>query len=145
MEGGEVDEGMSDSDRVRLDVQALRDRMTQPRGATLHISESLDFETVLQGVVDIARALTDSKYAVLMTLDESERAQDFIASGMSAEDDQVMEDFLPEGLRVYQNLSGLQEPLRVSDYSHYVSSIGLSELLPFAVSSFLAAPIRHGE
>ena len=79
--------------------------MTQPCGATLHISESLDFETVLQGVVDIARAVTDSKYGVLTTLDESERAQDFISSGMSAEDDQAMEDFLPEGLRVYQGTS----------------------------------------
>ena len=138
--GGDMD----DSDGLRLEIQALRDRMTQLCGATLHISESLDFETVLQGVVDTARVLTDSKYGVLTTLDESERPQDFVTSGMSAEDYQAMEDFLAEGLWVYQYLSSLQEALRVSDYSGYVSSIGLSDLLPFPVSSFLAAPIRHG-
>ncbi len=135
---------MDDSDRLRREVQALRERMTQLCGATLHISESLDFETVLQGVVDSARALTDSKYGVLTTLDESERPQDFVTSGMRAEDHQAIEDYLPEGLRAYQYFSGLQEPLRVSDYSDYVSSIGLSDFLPFAVSAFLAAPIRHG-
>ena len=135
---------MDDPGRLRLDIQLLRERMTQLGAATLRISESLDFETVLQGVVDSARVLTDSKYGVLTTLDESERPQDFVTSGMSAADHQAMEDYLPEGLRVYQYLSGLREPLRVSDYSEYVSSIGLSDLLPFPVSSFLAAPIRHG-
>ena len=135
---------MEDSDMLRRGIQALRDRMTQLCGATLHISESLDFETVLQGVVDTARVLTDSKYGVLTTLDESKRPQEFLTSGVSGEDYQAILDFLPEGLWVYQYLSSLQEPLRVSDYSHYVSSIGLSDLLPFAVSSLLAAPIRHG-
>ena len=135
---------MDDPGRLRLDIQLLRERMTQFGAATLRISESLDFETVLQGVVDSARVLTDSKYGVLTTLDESERPQDFVTSGMSAADRQAMEDYLPEGLRVYQYLSSLREPLRVSDYSEYVSSIGLSDLLPFPVSSFLAAPLRHG-
>ena len=118
--------------------------MTRLSGALLHISESLDFETVLQGVVDTACELTDSKYGVLTTLDESESPQDFVTSGMSAEDHQAMEGYLPEGLRVYQYLSGLREPLRVSDYRDFVSSMGFSVLLPFSVSSFLAAPIRHG-
>ena len=135
---------MDDADRLRLEVQALRHRMTQLCGATLRISESLDFETVLQGVVDAARALTDSKFGVLTTLDDSERPQDFVTSGMSAEDYQAMVDDRHAGLRMYQYLSSLREPLRVSDYRDYVSSIGLSDLLPFSVSSFLVAPIRDG-
>ena len=134
---------MEDPDRLRLEIQALRDRMTQLCSATLHINESLDFETVLQGVVDTARALTDSKYGVLTTLDESDRPQDFVTSGMREEEHRAMED-LPDGLVVYRYLSDLRDPLRVSDYRGYVSSIGLSDLLPFPVSSFLAAPMRHG-
>ena len=40
---------MDDSDRLRREIQALRDRMTQLSRATLRINESLEFETVLQG------------------------------------------------------------------------------------------------
>ena len=94
---------MNEADRLRLEIQSLRDRMTQLCGATLRINESLDFETVLQGVVDAARALTDSKYGVLTTLDESERPQDFVTSGVSAEEYEAMEGFLPDGLAVYSS------------------------------------------
>ena len=118
--------------------------MTQLSRATLRINESLDFETVLQGVVDTARALTTSKYGVLTTLEEPERPHDFVTSGMSAEDRQILKDTPPEGLLVYKYLSGLREPLRVSDYGDYVSSVGISDFLPFSVNSFLTAPIRHG-
>ena len=36
---------------------ALRDRLTRLSEASLRINESLDFDTVLQGVLDSARAL----------------------------------------------------------------------------------------
>ena len=135
---------MEEADQLRSEVHALRDRMTQLCRATLHITESLDFETVLQGVVDSARALTEATYGVLTTLDESERPDDFVASGVSEEDRRAFEEFLPDGLEVYRYLSGLREPMRVSHYGDYVASIGLSDFLPFPVSSFLTAPVRHG-
>ena len=135
---------MEEAEQLRSEVHALRDRMTQLCRATLHITESLDFETVLQGVVDSARALTEATYGVLTTLDESERPDDFVASGVSEEDRRAFEEFLPDGLEVYRYLSGLREPMRVSHYGDYVASIGLSDFLPFPVSSFLTAPVRHG-
>ena len=135
---------MNDLDSLKQEIQALRDRMTQLCAATLSINETLDFETVLQVVLDNARCLANAKYGVLTTLDESDRPQDFVTSGMSEKEHRILETYPPGGLSVYKYLSGLREPLRVSDYRHYVSSIGLTDFLPFSISSLLTAPIRHG-
>ena len=135
---------MDDSDGLRREIEALRDRMTKLCGAALQINESLALETVLQEVVDTARALTNSKYGVLTTLDESDRPNDFVTSGMSEEDHRTLASYPPEGLRAYGHFSGLREPLRIDDYNEYVSSIGLSDiLLPFSVSSIMTAPVRY--
>ena len=42
-------ENMDDSDSLRKELQAMRDRLTQLCEASLRINESLDLETVLQG------------------------------------------------------------------------------------------------
>ena len=135
---------MDDPDRLRLEVQALRDRMTRLSAATLHINESLDFETVLQDVLDSARVLTDSSYGVLTTLDESESPREFVTSGMTEEEHRRMNDPTPEGLRIYRYLSGLRQPLRISNFSEYMSQFGLSYPLPNPVGAFMTAPVRHG-
>ena len=121
----------------------MRDRLTQLCEASFRINESLDLETVLQGVVDTARTLTNSTDGVLTTLDKSERPHDFVPSEMSAEHHRTLENYTPEGMLMYNYLSGLREPLRVSNYSDYASSIGISYILPFSISSSLTVPIRH--
>ncbi len=45
--------------------QALRDRLSRLSQASLRINESLDFETVLQGVLDSACSLTGARYGVM--------------------------------------------------------------------------------
>ena len=135
---------MDDANSLKLEVQALRDQLVHLSAASLRINESLDVETVLQEVVDSARQLTDSRFGVITTRNDSGRPHDFVTSGISHADYAAMENCLPDGLRVYEYFSGLREPLRVSDYREYVASIGLSNLLPFPVSSFLTASIRHG-
>ena len=47
------------------------DRLTRLSQASLRINESLDFDTVLQDVVDSARALTASRYGAITVLGES--------------------------------------------------------------------------
>ncbi len=42
-------ENMDDSDSLRKELQAMRDRMTQLCEASLRINESLDLETVFRG------------------------------------------------------------------------------------------------
>ena len=44
--------------------RALRERLALLSEASLSINESLDFDTVLQGVLDSARSLTGARYGV---------------------------------------------------------------------------------
>ena len=111
--GGEVTQGNSHRDDGILEG---RYRLFWPIWASLRINESLEFDTVLQQVVDCACSLTDSRYGVITTLDGSGRPLDFVTSGLAGEERRGLEDFLPEGLLVYQYLSQLEQPLRVSDY-----------------------------
>ena len=101
---------------------------------------------MLQGVLDSACSLTGARYGVITLLDESGQVQDFVTSGLTAEEHRRFTD-LPEGMMFFQYLSNIQEPLRLRDFHSYIRELGLPEFLPpMAVSSplpFLAAPIRH--
>ncbi len=133
-----------DPEEHGLETEALRDRLSRLSEASLRISESLDLDTVLQEVVDSARALTNSAYGVITTLDDTGLPKDFVTSGMSPGAHQALENYLPEGLLVYRYLSALREPLCIGNYGEYIASLGLSDFLPISASSFLTAPIRHG-
>ena len=50
------------SDELLRENQALRERLSRLSQASLRINESLDFDTVLQEVVDSARTLTGARY-----------------------------------------------------------------------------------
>ena len=120
--------------------EALRERLSRLSGASLRINESLDFDTVLQEVVDSARAFTASRYAAITVLDEAGRLSDFIVSGLTRKEHQGLWD-MPEG---FQYLSGLEEPLRVSNIDNHLRALGMPEFLPSVqATSLLVAPIRH--
>ena len=127
-------------------MEALRERLSRLSEASLRINESLDFETVLQGVLDSARSLTGARYGVITLLDDAGRIQDFLYSGLTSEQHRRFMDF-PEGMPFFEYLSSISEPLRLEDFHSYTRSLGLPEFRPpFPVSSplpFLAAPIRH--
>ena len=123
---------------------SLRDRLSRLSQASLRISESLDFDTVLQEVVDSARALTNARYGVLTTLDGSGRPVDFVTSGMTDDEHRALENFLPGGLMIFEYLSGLERPLRVGNYHSHIASLGLPEFSLVPAGSFMTAPIRRG-
>ncbi len=52
------------------------DRLSRLSAASLRINESLDFDTVLQGVLDSARSLTAARYGVMTLLDDAGRVDD---------------------------------------------------------------------
>ena len=131
------------SDHRDRELASLRERLSRLSEASLRINESLDLDTVLQVVVDSARVLTDSRYGVITTLDGSGRPLDFVTSGLTGEERLGLENFLPDGLLVYQYLSVLDRPLRVGDYPTHVSSLGLPDFSSVPIGPFLAAPIRH--
>ena len=63
---------------------ALKDRLSRLSQASLRINESLDFDTVLQGVLDSARSLTGARYGVMTLLDDGGPVEDFLSSGITA-------------------------------------------------------------
>ena len=52
---------------------ALRERLAILSQASLRINESLDFDTVLQGALDSARALTGGRYEVMTLMEDGGR------------------------------------------------------------------------
>ena len=103
---------MDSPDELHRRIQQLEERLSRLSEAGLRINESLDFDTVLQEVVDSARALTASRYGAITIPGEVFRRPTFIASGLTEEEHQGFWD-MPEGLGFFEYLSGLEEPLRV--------------------------------
>ena len=127
--------------------QALRDRLSRLSEASLRINESLDFDTVLQGVLDSARALTQARYGVATLLDDAGLVQDVLSSGFAPQEAERLWGLEPEGRALLVYLSRSQEPLRFSDLFTHMRSAGLPEFeLPVQVGStlpFLAAPVLY--
>ena len=137
---------MEQADDQAREIAELRDRLSRLSQASLRINESLDFDTVLQGVLDSACSLTGARYGVITLLEDSGQVQDFVTSGLTPEEHRRFTD-LPEGMMFFQYLSNIQEPLRLRDFHSHIRSLSLPEFQPpMAVSTplpFLAAPIRH--
>ena len=137
---------MGNAGELARENEALRQRLSRLSEASLHISESLDFGTVLQGVLDSARSLTGARYGVITLLDDGGRIQDFLYSGLTPDESRQFAEF-PNGMLFFEQLSSIGEPLRLRDFHGYVRALGLPEFQPpMAVSSplpFLAAPLRH--
>ena len=125
------------------EIAELRERLALLSQASLRINESLDFDTVLQEVVDSARALTASRYGAITVLGEAGQTPDFIVSGLSREEHQGLWD-MPQGRAFFEYLSGLEQPLRVSNVDSHLSALNMPSFLPsVSVKSLLVAPIRH--
>ena len=137
---------MKDAGELERENAALRDRLSRLSQASLRINESLDFDTVLQRVLDSACSLTGARYGVITLLNESGRIQDFVYSGLTPEESRQFAEF-PNGMLFFEYLSSIGEPLRLRDFHGYARELGLPAFRPpMAVSSplpFLAAPIRH--
>ena len=137
---------MNPAAEMERDNEALRARLTRLSQASLRINESLDYPTVLQGVLDSARSLTGAGYGVMTFLDDSGVPRDFLSSGMTVEEDGRLWD-LPEGMRLYEYLGSITSPLRLPDLLGHLRSQGLPEVrqaLPVGpVLPFLGAPIFH--
>ena len=139
-------EKLQNADDLARENEALRDRLSRLSEASLRINESLDLDTVLQGVLDSARSLTGARYGVITLLDDSGGIRDFLSSGMTAGEAEQLWD-LPGGMRLFEYLSGISEPLRLPDLLGHIRSLGLPEFRPplavGPVVSFLAAPVLH--
>ena len=134
---------MENSDKGDREAAALRDRLSRLSEASLRINESLEFDSVLQEVVDAARALTGSRYGAISVFGEAGEVQDFIVSGMTPDEHQGLWG-TPQGQRLFEYLCGLDGPLRMADMSSHVRALETPDSLPpVCVTPLLVAPIRN--
>ena len=137
---------MNRSNKLEQENDELRDRLSKLSEASLRINESIDLDEVLQGVLDSARSLTGARYGVITLLDDSAWVQDFLPSGMTQDEARRIWD-TPHGIRIFEYLSSLSEPLRVPDILSLLRSLELPEFPPpvsvGSVVSFMAAPVLH--
>ena len=127
-------------------IRELEERLALLTQASLRVNESLDFDTVLQGVMDSARSLTGARFGAITLADDAGGLQDFLFSGMTAEDARQYQD-LPDGIRFLEYLNSVPGPLRVPDLPSHFRAMGLPEFRPPVAGdgpmSFLLAPIIH--
>jgi len=97
---------LTDGPATRED-EALRERISRLSAAILRINASLDVATVLQEVVDSARALTAARYGIIATVDDSGAVQDFVASGFTQEEQDQLASW-PDGPRLFERLRDLE-------------------------------------
>ena len=120
---------MKRTDELARENEALRDRLSRLSEASLRINESLDFDTVLQEVLDNACSLTGARYGVITLFDDTGAMGDFLAHGLTGEQAQQLWE-LPEGLMFFEYLSRITGPLRVGDFAGHTRSLGLPEFHP---------------
>ena len=136
---------MVHSDRRDREFEALEERLSRLSEASLRINESLDFDEVLQGVLDSARSLTAANYGVMTLLDDGGRVQDFLSSGLTPEETEQLR-VMPDGPRIFESLTPISEPMRIPDLLEHVRALGFCGFnlpLPVGAFRFMAAPMFH--
>ena len=132
---------MTSKEELKREVEALRARSARLNAAILRISASLDLNTVLNEIVDTARALTGARYGAITTIDSAGGLEDFMASGFTPEELREMTEW-PDGWRLFEHLSALTKPLRLPDFAAWAHSLGYSpERIP--AKTLQATPMSH--
>ena len=132
---------MPDRDRLTRENAALRERLDRLIDASLRINASLDLHTVLPEVLEAARALTDARWGVSVTIDAEGGVEDFVCSGLTEGELERMVAW-PHGPDLWAHLRDLPGPLRQDDMSAYVAGRGFSShWVPD--TTFQGTPMRH--
>ena len=128
------------------EIRALRDRLSRLSEASLRITEDLDFNSVLQGVLDSARSLTGARYGVIALHNDKGVVEDSLSSGLTADESDSLWT-LPDWPMYFAYMSSLPAVLRVPDLISHFRSVGLPELCPpidvGEKMSFIAFPVLH--
>ena len=113
VQGGTDERPRADGGRER---GATRAHLRAQRGE--RISASLDLETVLNEVVDSARALTGARFGAIATIDEAGAPQDFVTSGFTEEEHRRLAEW-SDGPRLFEHFRDLPGPVRIADLAAY--------------------------
>ena len=131
---------MTDSSAATRESEALRERISLLCAVIGNVSASLDLDTVLREILESARALTGARRGAIATLDEGGQLQDFVTSGLTAEEQRHLMDWA-DGPRLFEHVRDLAGAVRLPDLSAFAQSLGYTfELLP---TTFQGTPMRH--
>ena len=134
---------LAGTDRAEREIEALRGRLSGLIEASLWINQSLDFDSVLQGVVDSACELTGAPYGAITINGDAGPVEGFVTSGIADEEHRRLQG---QDRRFVEFMGSLVEPLRIANLTDYTRSLGLPDVVPAEpVTSVLMSPILHGE
>ena len=105
------------------------------------VSSELNLSSVLQKIADTSRELVGSKYSALGVLGSSGKLSQFITSGMSENEKQLIGRY-PQGLGLLEVVIREEKPMRISNLSRHPESIGFPKNHP-NMDSFLGVPIIY--
>ena len=131
----------TEADVLRNENDELKERLAKLREASISVSESLDTEGVLQGVINSALKLTSARYGALLIFEPSGGIRDFYTCGLSQEEHELITQS-PRGLGLLGYMSRAEGPVRLKDLTTLSESMELPEILP-PVRTFLGMPIYH--
>ena len=132
---------MTDRKPTAAEHEAQGARVSALSAASLRISASLDLETVLNEVVDSARALTGARFGAIATIDETGKPQDFVTSGITEAEHRRLAEW-PDGPRLFEHFRDLPGPVRIADVPAHVRELGFpTDRLPS--KTFQGTPMRH--
>ena len=132
---------MQTHDELRREIDEQRVRLSRLSEASVRVSESLDLDTVLHEVVESARALTGARYGVIVTIDASGQARDFVFSGVTPDEHRRLMEW-PDASRLFEHLRDVPGPLRVPDLAAFAKSLGfLFDLVP--LTTLQVTPMLH--
>ena len=121
--------------------EELPERFSRLTALLLRINSSLDLDTVLQEVVDSARALTGARYGIITSVDDAGHVEAFVNSGFTPEQKARMAAW-SGGPQLFEHFRSLQAPLRIADLRAYVRALGLSWDLMLS-NTLQVTPMRH--
>ncbi len=126
-------------DQVRHERLELASQLELVGSAVIAVTGQLGIDTVLRRIVDLARELAGARYAALGVPNSHGELENFITSGISAEQERAIGS-APKGLGILGLL--LREPkvIRLADLKQHPDAVGFPPNHP-PMSSFLGVPI----
>ncbi len=132
---------MKSRDELEREVEVLGARISALSAAVLRLGSSLDLATVLQEAADSARALTGTRYCLIVTVDEAGGAREFVTSGLTPEEHREFVEW-PDGPRLFALLRDLPGPFRLADLAGHIRALGFSDEL-VRTKTMHGTPMRH--
>ena len=117
-------------------------RLKEIVAALMYATEADSLEGVLQRIADVARELTETKYAALGIPDGKGSLRYFMVSGI-AQEDAAKIDHLPEGLGLIGAIMTEREVIRLDNMKTDPRSTKFPENHP-PMTSFLGVPVQLG-